>query len=163
MGSVFAEGEVSSNEQVRAYTVPELLSAAGWDNADFVKADIEGAEFEVFSDPSAQRWIAETACISVETHDRFKPGAAAAVESAIPPDLFDRNRSGEFTVYVRRQLPPLGPLSAAQPLLLGAGSPRPITFDLVNVPQPEWGFHAIDDETFSSIRTRPEVGRPKCG
>lgn len=157
-GSVFAEREGDAGERVRAYTVQELLNAADWAGADLIKVDIEGGELEVFSDPSAGRWIAGASCISVETHDRFKPGSAAAVEAAISADQFDRTWSGEFVVYRRRQPLPGDERSVAEPILLGGGSPRPIAFDLVNIPHPEWGFRAIDEETWQLHPNQPGNG-----
>jgi FkbM family methyltransferase len=158
-GSTFAEAQCGTSEAVRAYTVLELLNTAGWATADFIKIDIEGAELEVFSDPFAGRWIADTSCISVETHDRFKPGALAAVQKAISAHQFDCNQSGEFLVFKSRHaLTRADPTFAAEPILLGAGSLRPIALDLVNVSRAGWGIQAINDETWQLHPNIPGSG-----
>ena len=149
-GSVFKEGEGTKQQGTRAYTMRELLGLAGWPAADFIKCDIEGAELEVFSDPEAFRWIQNTAIVAVETHDRFKPGSMAAVEGALPPDLFDRRRSGEFLVFVnKRQSGELEARAKAgvEPILFMRRPGSISRFNLANVSPEAWGITAVDGET----------------
>src|SRR5262249_49850300 len=100
-GSVFAEPSTTGTDTVKAYTIPEILRLAGWPQVDYLKCDSEGAELEIFSDPAAPKWLDDVACISVDTHDRFKPGCTEAVEKALPASRYQHYRSGEFHVFTR--------------------------------------------------------------
>lgn len=51
-----------------------LCREHGLDHIDILKMDIEGAEREVFRDPSA--WIGKFDALIVELHDRMKPGCS---------------------------------------------------------------------------------------
>jgi len=54
---------------VDAITISKILDANGWDEVDFVKMDIEGAEEKVFSDGSS--WEKRVKCIKVEIHPPY--------------------------------------------------------------------------------------------
>ena len=154
-GSIFRiaqdESTVSLSETTQAYTVNELLTMASWPRVDYVKCDIEGAELEVFSDPAAAGWLANVHCISVETHDRFRPGCTDAVETALPESHYDRLQSGEFRVFLARDPAPChscDDASSVEVVVLSPGTLKTRTFDLVNVPPHSWGFEVVDEETF---------------
>jgi hypothetical protein len=161
-GNVFGEQNYDAEHTVQAYTVEEILRSVGWPSADYVKCDIEGAELEIFSDPSATAWLQNVSSISVETHDRFKPGCTEAVERALPPSRYMHRQSGEFHVFTRStadcDAAPLSALSADLMLLV----PRTLRlrrFDLINIPPDAWGFCTIDDETFQLHPRPPGQGR----
>ena len=65
-------GDASVCHSVDAWTIDRLMDKFGLQNIDILKVDIEGAEKEVFSDPSA--WISSVKMLIVELHDRMKPG-----------------------------------------------------------------------------------------
>lgn len=67
--------------RVRAFTVDTLMREQGLQNIDILKIDIEGAEFEVFADPSA--WIGKVGAMIVELHERMKPGCEARFRAAV--------------------------------------------------------------------------------
>ena len=48
------------------------IAEIGRRHVDILKIDIEGAEKEVFADPSL--WIDKTKSIIIELHERMKPG-----------------------------------------------------------------------------------------
>lgn len=58
--------------EVRGMTVDAVMKEHGIDRVDILKIDIEGAEREVFRDPSA--WIGKVDALIVELHERMKPG-----------------------------------------------------------------------------------------
>jgi len=66
--------------QVRAMTVDTLMREQGLDHIDLLKIDIEGAEQEVFADPSA--WIDDVDIVVVELHERLRPGSSRNVLAA---------------------------------------------------------------------------------
>jgi hypothetical protein len=53
------------------------------DRVNLFKIDIEGAEYEVFSDPESSEWIASVDAIAIELHDRFRPGCSRAFFSRV--------------------------------------------------------------------------------
>jgi FkbM family methyltransferase len=168
---------------VQAYSVGELLRTNGWTNVDYVKCDIEGAEVEVFSDPRCAEWVSGTTCVSVEMHDRFRPGCTETVQAALSAEVFDRRQSGEYSLFIRRQsrirevndhgvepeLVQLAPDSLSKPMLV-----RPLLLDqsavgrdgtaqlhgaprfrLMNVSSELWGFIIIDENTFQLHPNNP--------
>lgn len=58
--------------KVRAMTVDTLMREHRLEHIDILKMDIEGAEREVFADPSA--WLERVDALIVELHDSIKPG-----------------------------------------------------------------------------------------
>src|SRR5688572_5521168 len=59
---------------VQARTVDGLMADYGWDSIDLMKIDIEGAERDVFADPSM--WIDHVGVLAVELHDRYQIGCS---------------------------------------------------------------------------------------
>ena len=146
---------VSGDRGVQAWSVPEILRLSGWDRADLIKCDIEGSEREVFADRDA-RWHQDALCVTVETHDEWIPGCLATVEACFDPEKFDRSRSGELSVFIRRdshvepQAPPrlllLEPQLARQPI------------ELQDVSEGIWGFVIFDEH---SCQLHPnDAGQP---
>ncbi|HYM73017.1 MAG TPA: FkbM family methyltransferase [Stellaceae bacterium] len=127
-----------------AWSVDEILRISGWDRADLIKCDIEGSEREVFADREA-RWHQEALCVTVETHDEWIPGCLATVEACFDPDRFDRSRSGELSVFIRRRAR-TGPAAPPRLLLLEPSLARqPI--ELEDVSDGIWGFMVFDEHS----------------
>ncbi len=128
----------------QAWSVDEILRLSGWDRVDFIKCDIEGSEREVFADRAA-RWHQDALCVTVETHDEWIPGCLATVEACFDAAKFARSRSGELSVFIRREgrkgpaTPPrlllLEPLLARQPI------------ELIDVSDGVWGFMLFDEHS----------------
>lgn len=57
---------------VRGITIDKIMREYGLKRIDILKMDIEGAEREVFRDPSA--WIGKVNALIIELHERLKPG-----------------------------------------------------------------------------------------
>ena len=89
-------------DSVPAMTIPEIVRRAGFPRIDLLKVDIEGAELELFS-RNTQDWLPGVQQLVIETHDRFKPVATAAVQAAMQGLDFDQRRSGENLVFIRRR------------------------------------------------------------
>lgn len=75
-----AGGNGHGGQQVPGMTIDALMDAHGVDYIDVLKVDVEGAERELFSDPSA--WIDRVGVIVAELHDRFRPGCSRAFYGA---------------------------------------------------------------------------------
>jgi FkbM family methyltransferase len=64
----------------RAVTVDQIMREHSISKIDILKVDIEGAEREVFHDPSA--WIDKVDSLIVELHERMKPGCNRSFSEA---------------------------------------------------------------------------------
>jgi FkbM family methyltransferase len=87
---------------VRAVSMPTLLEQAGFDEVDYLKIDIEGAERELFGS-GAERWLRRVRLFSVETHDRFRAGAQAAVRAAVERHDFEELPAFGESLWFRRR------------------------------------------------------------
>jgi FkbM family methyltransferase len=85
-----------------AVGLAELLAEHPSRAIDILKLDVEGAEKELFSDERCHEWLARTAMIFVELHDRIKPGCTEAMEKAIAPHGFERQPLGSNLILKRR-------------------------------------------------------------
>jgi FkbM family methyltransferase len=89
---------VSGLSNVRAITVDRLMHQCRVDYIDLLKVDIEGAEVELFADPSC--WIGRVGAIVIEPHDRFRVGCSRSLYLATRDFQVERRR-GE-TVFLAR-------------------------------------------------------------
>ena len=92
--------------------LPQLLSVAGLERVDVLKADIEGAEWSVFnrSDVEMRRWLATSRVsqLMLEFHDRFGGGGAQRrVVSFLQSCGFTKRheKRREDTLFVRTRAP----------------------------------------------------------
>lgn len=156
-GSIFAERQSGEGEVVRAYTVPEIYRMFGWESADYIKCDIEGSELELFSATDAGEWLRGARYVSLETHDRFKPGCSDAVHRALSPTEFEHEQTRDFHVFRRRNGGPKSPgfHASRRPISLIPSSLYRRPFALVNVPKEPWGFRIIDEQTFQVHPNEP--------
>jgi FkbM family methyltransferase len=88
-----------SADCIQAVTITDLLTAAGTDQIDILKMDIEGAEKEVFA--HSQEWLDKVGMIVVELHDNLKPGCSETFYQAIANHPFSEYRQGENVFLVR--------------------------------------------------------------
>jgi FkbM family methyltransferase len=86
-------GSVGS-ESVRSITIPDIFRRFGIEEIDFLKLDIEGAELDLFSSRTDE-WIDRIGTIVIELHDRFRPGCARALYSALGEREFLQEVRGE--------------------------------------------------------------------
>jgi FkbM family methyltransferase len=141
-GAHFAAG--SGDAGTQAWSVEAILGRSGWDFADLIKCDIEGSEREVFADRAA-RWHRDALCVTVETHDEWIPGCLATVEACFDPAEFERSRSGELSVFIRRA-PRNAPGAPPRLMLLEPRLARqPI--ELADVSEGIWGFMLFDEHS----------------
>jgi FkbM family methyltransferase len=95
---------VPGASHVQGITVDRLMDQCGIRYIDLLKIDIEGAEAEVFADPS--RWLGRVGAIAIEPHDRFRAGCSRSLFLATPD--FSVKRKGEMVFLARTgTVPPL--------------------------------------------------------
>jgi FkbM family methyltransferase len=86
--------------EVPGMTVDTIMKEHGLERIDILKIDIEGAEREVFSDPSV--WLGEVDALIVELHERLKPGCNRSFYNATA-GFDDEWFQGENVYLTRRQ------------------------------------------------------------
>jgi FkbM family methyltransferase len=84
---------IPGSSNMRGITLDTLMDQCGIDYIDLLKVDIEGAEKEVFENPS--QWIDRLGVIVIEPHDRFKPGCSRSLYLATR-DFDVERRKGEM-------------------------------------------------------------------
>jgi len=89
-------GGPSDGSAVPAFTVSDIMRDYGVDRLDLLKLDIEGSEKEVLS--SSDSWISRVSAISVELHDRFKPGCTRAFFNAVSDFPIEMHRGEKILV-----------------------------------------------------------------
>ena len=94
----FITRDDGEGERIRAVTLGTLMKELNIPAIDLAKIDIEGAEQEVFEDT---RWLNGLKALMIELHDRFRPGCAATVESALKD--FEHTHQGFTNLYLRNQ------------------------------------------------------------
>lgn len=96
-----SEKDTKSSNPTKCYSIETLINLFELTNIDILKVDIEGAEYEVFSnDPKS--WLPRVNVIFIETHDRFRPGSEAAVRTALMDDFIELPQVGENLVFRHR-------------------------------------------------------------
>jgi FkbM family methyltransferase len=99
-GVQVSDRQSASNRRTPCRRLGTLLHEAGFADVDILKVDIEGAEYELFSE-AAHDWIPRIKNIVIETHERFRPGSDEAVRSALRPLFEELPASGE-NLFFRR-------------------------------------------------------------
>ena len=84
--------------QVQGMTVDTIMKEHGIDHIDIIKIDIEGAEREVFRDPSL--WLEKVDALIVELHEHMKPGCNRSFRN-VSKAFTDKWLQGE-KVYLTR-------------------------------------------------------------
>jgi len=96
----FRVEQTNSGEFVQAITISEILYMAKNKVIDILKLDIEGAEFELFSQ-EYDSWIDRVHIIMIELHDYIHPGCSDALEKATSGLSFKRYLISEHLILVR--------------------------------------------------------------
>jgi hypothetical protein len=80
-------------DSVPTVSIDGIMRDSGFNHADIVKIDIEGAECDVFAnDPT---WLDRVSILTIELHDRFKPGSARAFYTGLGDRFFTQSIHGE--------------------------------------------------------------------
>jgi len=94
----------ATHDVVRAFTVPGILEAMGWDEIDILKLDIEGTEKLLFSEGTLS-WITRVRCFIFEVADHDSPGMTQVIYNSICDQTFLSTICGENLVLVRHDTP----------------------------------------------------------
>jgi FkbM family methyltransferase len=95
-----AENLFKSCQRVRGLTLDRIMEEHGIEFIDLLKIDIEGAEREVFFDPS--HWIGKVGAMIVELHERLKPGCNRSFYNATN-DFDEEWHQGEYEYLTKKE------------------------------------------------------------
>lgn len=143
---------------ISARGVGEILSMAGWDQADLVVCDIQGAEAAVFADPG-QRWMQTLDTLAIFLREGAREAFFDHAQTCFDPLSYGRTERGDLTVFerhvpfraVRRPPPPEMPLIGCETELYPIG--------LQDTPQTGWGFFVFDGDC-CQLHPNPPGERP---
>ena len=93
-----------SSSMIRAMTIGELIQLSGFPRIDILKLDIEGAEREIF-ETDALSWLPLVRVMTIELHDRFKPGCTQSFENAISGTTHKLIRTLNNVVWINLSTP----------------------------------------------------------
>lgn len=96
--SGFATVEAEGDGAIKGLPMPELIARAGFDRVDLVKADIEGAEVELFGGDLA--WLERVGALAVEFHGDSR--AAIGFDSLVRERGFHVVEDGHHTTLAVR-------------------------------------------------------------
>ncbi len=99
----FMVHETAKNEPnaLKTTTVGKIFKESGFDEIDWLKMDIEGAEKEVFSAKDVDSWLSKVKVLTIELHDRMKPGCSDAFFKAISKYHWHFELRGENLIFMR--------------------------------------------------------------
>lgn len=74
--------KVMNSQRIEGITINTLMDQFGIDKIDLLKIDIEGAEYDLFSNEPMD-WLDKIGSIMIETHDKKRPGTSKLVDSIL--------------------------------------------------------------------------------
>lgn len=87
--------------------VQEMADAPAF---DFIKLDIEGAEYTILQDPESHHVLCAARCVFAELHERYKSGIDAAWEEFVATGcpagrrMRELTNTGEYSIVCREDL-----------------------------------------------------------
>jgi len=96
-----------AGSMIRAMTMNELIQLSGFPRVDILKLDIEGAEKEIF-EADAKSWLSMVRVMTVELHDRFKPGCLPSFQKAISDLPHELRESLTNVIWINLSAPASG-------------------------------------------------------
>ena len=97
------EATSSGPDLVEALGVSDILVENNATKIEVLKIDIEGGEYEVFSE-GVDEWVGAVGLIAVELHEKTRPGCTEVVRSALLSRGFKESRWLEYRLFQRETL-----------------------------------------------------------
>jgi FkbM family methyltransferase len=102
VGNAADANTTDANTTWAAVTIDEVMARYSMPKIDFLKMDIEGSEFEVFTGPTLGKWLPRVQVIGAEVHSDMKTGAEGAINAALERHgPFKRTRLAEYVLAAR--------------------------------------------------------------
>jgi len=99
----FRVEETTSDNGLKAYSIPTIMKQYGISSIDILKIDVEGSEKEIFTNPESDTsFLAATKCIAIEIHDEFN--CREEIYAVLRKYGFTFFNSGELTIGINTNL-----------------------------------------------------------
>lgn len=95
--------ESANGQKIPAHSVASLMKMRGWTSIDILKLDIEGAEYELFSDNV--EWLNCVKALVFEVPDGDRPGTLQLIFERLKNSEWSGSTCGECLVLIRQSLP----------------------------------------------------------
>lgn len=99
-GFIVEECYGETKNSILGLSIEEIINNNNIPKIDILKMDIEGSEYEVFSE-NYKTWLEKTQYIIIETHERFKSGSEQKVSEVMMENGYSLKYSGENKVYYK--------------------------------------------------------------
>ena len=93
----------STDQTIQTFTIPGLMKQFDMDIIDILKIDIEGSEYELFSN-NVSGWLPKVKYLIVELHENLKPGVTDTFHKAIEPYNFKVTPKAENLILENQDL-----------------------------------------------------------
>ena len=103
-GYMTSETTADDPDALKTVTINKLFAESGFDEIDWLKVDIEGAEKEVFSAPDVDEWLSKVKVLTIELHDRMKRGCSNEFFKAVSKYQWFFGFRGENLTFIRDDL-----------------------------------------------------------
>lgn len=100
-GFMVKEALDEGDSDVIGLSIIDIMQKYSLPYIDILKMDIEGSEYNIFTDDSCEEWINKVRILVVETHDRKIKGCTEAVLNRMRRNGFSYYIHGEDYVFVR--------------------------------------------------------------
>jgi FkbM family methyltransferase len=94
--SNFVKEVTTRGFKIGSITIDEIIEKYSLESIDLLKLDIEGAEKEIFQNNCL--WLYKVKTLVIELHDRFKPGCAMNLFSALNKHKYTLSIHGELLI-----------------------------------------------------------------
>jgi FkbM family methyltransferase len=89
-----------NSQRIVGITIDSLMSQFEIDKIDLLKIDIEGAEFDLFSNEPLI-WLEKVGAIMIETHDKKRPGTSDLIDSIMSEAGFTKFTTRDLSCFFR--------------------------------------------------------------
>ncbi len=95
--------ETNEETDLKAYSIPYLITTYNFDIIDILKIDIEGSEKELFGSLDADvSFLEKTKCIAIEIHDEFD--CREMIYAILKKYNFEYFETGDLTIGINQNL-----------------------------------------------------------
>lgn len=100
-GFMVQECLTQTGSEIEGISIKTIVDRFQIPRIDILKMDIEGAEYEVFSE-NYEEWLQLTQSLIIETHEWLKPGCEKLISNVMRIAGFAFEKNGENYVYFRK-------------------------------------------------------------
>lgn len=101
-GFIVQECTIPNGNEIKGISIATIIKRFKIPHIDILKMDIEGSEYEVFSE-NYKEWLQVTQSLIIEMHEWIKPGCEKIISDVMELEGFEFEKNGENRVYYRKR------------------------------------------------------------